>query len=64
MSSGILEVDKIARQNLGARRCGGGRCKGRWVEGREKGGFRRTWGNGMGGMEEGWIWEQGSKYLN
>ena len=28
-----------------------------------KGGFGRAWGNGMGGMKEGWLWEQGSKYF-
>ena len=42
----------------------GGGYKGSWVERREKGRIPDSLGNGMGGMEEGWIWEQGSKYLN
>ena len=36
----------------------------RWGDRREKGRMGRAWGNGMGEMEEGWIWEQGSRYLN
>ena len=43
-----MEVDKIARQNLSARRCGGG-CKGRWVERRERGRI----GNGLGEWDGG-----------
>ena len=63
LSSWILQVDKIARQPW---------VHGGWGvevrgddqrEGRE-GGLGMAWGNRMGGMEEGWIWEQGSKYLN
>ena len=43
LSSWILEVEKIARQTLDARRCGGG-CKGRWVERREKGRIQESLG--------------------
>ena len=47
---------------LGCMGVGGG-CKRRWLERREKARIGLAWGNGMGGMEEGWIWEQGCKYL-
>ena len=43
---------------------GGGGCKGRWVERREKGRIRDNlgeWDGWDGGL---WIWEQGSIYLN
>ena len=55
-----MEVDKIARQNLGAR---GVRGKVRWVVRREKGRIGKSLGE-WDGWDEGWIWEQGSKYLN
>ena len=42
----------------------GGGYKGRWVERGEKGRIGESLGEWDGGMEEGWIWEQGSKYLN
>ena len=32
-------------------------------EGRRRG-LGRAWGNGMVGMKEGWIWEQGRRYFN
>ena len=57
-----MEVDKIARQKLGAWRWVGIRGDGE-REGRMKG-LGRVWGNGLGGMEEEWIREQESRYIN
>ena len=58
-----MEVDKIVRQNLGAWGWGVEVRGDGYREGR-RGGFGIAWGNEIGGMEEGWIWEQGYKYLN
>ena len=43
---------------------GWGGSKGRWGERSETGRMGRAWGNGMVGMEEEWIREQGSIDLN
>ena len=48
---------------MGARRVGGG-SKVRWLERRERGRIGDGLGEWDGGREEGWIWEQGSIYLN
>ena len=49
-----MKVDKIPRQNLGAR--GEGGCKGRWVERREKGRIGESLGKW-----DGWDGRYGSK---
>ena len=43
---------------------GGVGSKGRWLERREKGRIGDGLGEWDGGRKKGWIWEQGSKYLN
>lgn len=42
----------------------GGGGEGRGGERSEKVRMGKAWGNGTVGMEEEWIWEQGSIYLN
>ena len=61
-----MEVDKIARQTCVHGVGEGGRSgrKGRWLERREKGRIGDSFGEWDGGREEGWMWEQGSIYLN
>ena len=64
LSSWILEVDKNARQKLGAQGLIGLVIRGDGDREGRRGSLGRAWRNGMVRMEKGWLWEHGSRYLN